>query len=117
MDRRRFWTYPPFQGTNPRWPLSLGGDEYNRSTIVIGWRWTGQIVIALEDPEMTVDREAGALFVYIPQEEPINSMLTIKSVHPQVNLELDAEGRLVGIEAFVPVIIKEKREPLFARGH
>jgi hypothetical protein len=46
LSRGRVWFYRP-----QRWfywnPLLLGHDEFARRTLVIGWPFTGQVVIAL----------------------------------------------------------------------
>ncbi len=44
--KERIWFYRPGQYHNGLVPFGRGGDEYLWSTIVIGWLWTGVIVIA-----------------------------------------------------------------------
>lgn len=46
----RVWFYRPewyWFGWRTLIPFWLGGDEFNRRTVVFGWSITGQIVIAL----------------------------------------------------------------------
>ncbi len=48
---KRFWFYRP-EWYFPTWkPIWLGGDEYYRRTIVIGYNVTGQLVIAVGRPD------------------------------------------------------------------
>ena len=42
----RIWFCRPYFGLPSQWPISRGHDEYARFTLVIGWGFTGQIVIA-----------------------------------------------------------------------
>lgn len=62
MDR--VWFYPP-QWWWPQWsPITRGHDEYARYTLVIGWTFTGQIVIATGpcgDPECEEEARLMAL--------------------------------------------------------
>lgn len=50
-DRKpRVWFYRPqlhWRGWRTLLPLSRGGDEFWRTTLVIGWVVTGQVVVAL----------------------------------------------------------------------
>ncbi len=45
--RTRVWFYRPTLNRG-RWsPLRFGDDEYHYKTLVLGWEWTGQVVVAL----------------------------------------------------------------------
>lgn len=49
----RFWFYPPelyWFGWQTLIPVYFGGDEFGRPTVVLGWMFTGRIVIAIGEP-------------------------------------------------------------------
>lgn len=46
MRKRRVWFFRP-QWSRPEWsPITRGHDDHARWNLVIGWSFTGQIVIA-----------------------------------------------------------------------
>ena len=47
LNRRRVWFHTPGETYNRVSPLWVGNDEYHRRTLVIGWGFTGQAVVAL----------------------------------------------------------------------
>lgn len=60
LSVRRVWFHRP-QIWWPRWtPVWFGHDEFARRTLVIGWTFTGQVIIALSycgDPECITERD------------------------------------------------------------
>lgn len=47
---RWVWWYSPewaWFGWRGLWPIALGGDEYGRRTLVLGWLVTGRVVVAI----------------------------------------------------------------------
>lgn len=50
MDKPRVWFYRPclyWFGWKTISPIYIGGDEWNRWTLMLGWTVTGRVVIAL----------------------------------------------------------------------
>ena len=112
---RRVWFVRPswyWYGWKTLLPIIFGTDEYNRHTIEIGWTITGRIGIATwSRPCWHVDREAGAIYLYIPSRFPHFGLRQVE-VAPGVIVELtkDALGEsVVGIEILHRHWASEKR--------
>lgn len=53
----RVWFYKPtlwWYGWRTLLPVWRGGDEWGRRTIVIGWNFTGQVVVPYGEPDPEV---------------------------------------------------------------
>lgn len=47
-------------------PVSIGGDEYNRKVILVGFNWTGRIAFALERPSLYANDQDGVISLNLP---------------------------------------------------
>lgn len=110
----RVWLYSPevwWHGWRTLRPVHMSEDEYNRRTLVIGWNFTGQVVIALwecRNPDCprtglvpadasVEESEYGITYIslsYRGEREFDHS----ECLHATV--DYDKDGRVIGIEIF-----------------
>jgi hypothetical protein len=58
---RRVWFWAPcwyWHGWRTLLPASLGGDEYGRRTLMLGWTVTGRVIVAISRPGRLYPPEA-----------------------------------------------------------